>query len=63
MLEISDKAMKMIREGAIWNHMLSNTAGVHTGTEEKKEMFSFCDYLITQNGCIAMTLGRRVYNG
>lgn len=63
MTDMSKRALNMIANGAIGNHKLSNSAGVHTGAEEQKELSIFRDFLITKNGCLAMKLGEQIYHG
>ena len=63
MTEASKKAMDMLKNGAINNHMLSNAAKLHTGEEEQEEANLFRDFLVTKNGCLIMALKEQAYNG
>ena len=48
-IEMSEKNMKMLRDGRIRNHKLRNTASMHSGEKEMAEYYAFRDFLQTKN--------------
>lgn len=47
--QVSSKMMRMIREGKIRNHKMGNTAAVHHGDLEERELGNYLRFLSTRN--------------
>ncbi len=56
MNETAKVGIKLIKEGKIRNHKIGNSAQVHTGTVERREVQLFRDFLPCKNGCMLYQL-------
>ena len=54
--QVSERIMRMIEEGKLRNHKLSNTAAVHHGDLEERELGNNLRFLSTRNFYNAMFL-------
>lgn len=57
--EIARQGMELVKEGKVRNHMLGNTATVHSGTVEWEEYQQFRDFLPGKNCCMLYELTGR----
>lgn len=49
---MGDRCIGMIKVNGIRNHMLTNTARIHSGDVEDEESTLFKKFLVSRNGCM-----------